>query len=378
MNAIEQKILACAAEINPDSGQHEKLRRLVSRHEDVDQLVDLANKEGLTCLLYKNFQRSGLLETLSPQLRERLRITYYRTAGFNLKLIHELKEILEIVNQKDIHVVLLQGMDLVQQVYEDIGLRPMIDIDLWILRKDYSGFITILVKRGYQRDPIYPNTFRKGQTTFDLHTHILWADRIRARKILFNKDEEDIYQRTKLIYIEGQRALCLDPFDQVVYLSLHVLKHYVNRLVWLTDIKGLLGNWNGSEWEALMNRVKELGQEKTLSYIFFLLANCLDFPLPTAAKQLTDRKRLHVLEKRILRERVAGNSLPFWAPVFLVSSEKGLYRRFTFLFESLFPREEIMRQIFPDSMDRKLWQLYLMRVLELLKKMVKGRGWKSA
>lgn len=368
MQSIEQKILACAAEINPDSGKHEKLRRLASRYEDVDQLVDLANKEGLTCLLYKNFEKSGLLETLSPQLRERLRITYYQTAGFNLKLIHELKEILEIVNQKNIHVVLLQGMDLIQQVYGDIGLRPMTDIDLWILRKDYSGFITILARRGYQRDPIYPNTFRKGPTTFDLHTHILWADRIRARKFLFNKDEEDIYQRARLIYLGGQQTLCLDPYDQMIYLSLHVLKHYVNRLVWLIDIKGLVGHWNGSEWEALMNRAKELGQEKTLSYIFFLLANCLDYRLPRAAKQLTDRKRLHVLEKRILRERVTGNSLPFWAPVFLVSSEKGLHRRFTFLFESLFPREEIMRQIFPDSMDRKLWQQYILRVLQVIKR----------
>jgi hypothetical protein len=368
MNTIEQKILACAAEINPDSGHHETLRRLVSRYEDLDQLVDLANKEGLTCLFYKNFEKSGLLETLSPQQRERLQSTYYQTAGFNLTLIHELKEILEIVNQENIHVVLLQGMDLIQQLYEDIGLRPMIDIDLWVLPKDYSGFIAVLSSRGYQRDPIYPDTFRKGSFTFDLHTHILWADRIRACKFLLNKDEEDIYQRARLIDFQGQEAFCLDPFDQVLYLGLHVLKHYVNRLIWLTDIKGLVENWNRSHWEALMNRAKELGQEKTLSYIFFLLANCFDFHLPISAKQLMNRKRLHVLEKRILRKRVTGGSLPFWAPVFLVSSEKGLHKRFIFIVESLFPRAEIMRQIFPDSMDRKLWQQYLLRVLQVIKR----------
>jgi hypothetical protein len=377
MNTIEQKILACAAEINPDSGQLEKLRHLVSRYEDVDRLVDLTNKEGLTCLLYKNFKKSGLLEKLSPQLKERLQTTYYQTAGFNLKLIQELKEILEIVNQKNIHVVLLQGMDLIEQVYEDIGLRPMIDIDLWLLPRDYSGFIAILARRGYQRDPIYPNTFRKGSTTFDLHTHILWVNRIQACKFLLKRDEEDIYQRARLIDFQGQEALCLDPYDQVFYLGLHVLKHYVNRLIWLADIKGLLENWNGSEWEALMNRAKELGQEKSLSYIFFLLANCLDFQLPTVAQQLMERKRLHVLEKRILRERVTGNSLPFWAPVFLVSSEKGLHRRFSFLFESLFPRPEIMRQIFSDSMDRRLWQLYLLRIVDVMGRLVTGRGGKD-
>ncbi len=372
MHSIEQKILAYAAELNPNSGQHENLRRLVSGYTDADQLIDLANKEGLTCLLYKNFEKSGLLETLSPQQRERLQSTYYRTAGFNLKLIHELEEILERVNRENIRVVLLQGMDLIQQLYEDIGLRPMTDIDLWVLPKDYPGFIAILSSRGYQRDTIYPDTFRKGSTTFDLHTHLLWSDRIRACKFLLNKDEEEIHQRARLIDFQGQEAFCLDPYDQVLYLGLHVLKHYVNRLIWLTDIKGLVENWSRSDWEEFMNRAKELGQEKTLSYIFFLLACCLDFQVPTAAKQLMDRKRLNVLEKRILRKRVTGGSLPFWAPVFLVSSEKGLHKRFRFMFESLFPRPEIMRQIFPDSMDRKLWQQYILRVLEVIKRIKKG------
>jgi hypothetical protein len=77
------------------------------------------------------------------------------------------------------------------------------------------------------------------------------------------------------------------------------------------------------------------------------------------------------LEKRILRKRVTGGSLPFWAPVFLFSSEKGLRKRFRFMLESVFPRPEIMRQIFPDSTHRRLWQLYLMRVLELLKRIIR-------
>jgi hypothetical protein len=368
MNAIEQKIMAYAAKLNPDADHHERLGRLISQLSDVDQLIDLADKEGLTCLFYRNLEKSGLLEKLSSQQRERLQGSYYKTAGFNLKLIHDLKEILQIVNQEDIRVVLLQGMDLLHQLYEDIGLRPMIDIDLWVLQKDYAGLISILTSQGYQRDPIYPNTFRKGSTTFDLHTHILWADRIEARKWLLNKGEEDIYQSARLIDFEGQEALCLSPADQVLYLSLHALKHHMNRLIWLADIKGLLENCDRSDWKALISRARELGQEKTLSYILFLLVNVFDFQLPPEAHQVMQRKRIHFLEKRILRKRITGPSLPFWAPVFLFSSEIGWRNRFLFIFENVFPRPEIMRQIFVDSRDRRLWQLYLMRVLELLKR----------
>ncbi|MGD9040080.1 MAG: hypothetical protein PVH82_10625, partial [Desulfobacteraceae bacterium] len=81
MNAIEQKILAYAAELNPDSGHHARLRRLMSQHVNVDHLIDLADKEGLTCLVYKNFEKSGLLEALQPDTRERLQSSYYKTAG---------------------------------------------------------------------------------------------------------------------------------------------------------------------------------------------------------------------------------------------------------------------------------------------------------
>jgi hypothetical protein len=324
MQSIEQKILCYAVELNPEQQHHVRLRRLISRYTDVDQLIDLADKEGLTCLFYKNLEKSGLLETLRQEQRERLQTSYYQTAGFNLKLIHDLKEVLDLLTRENIRVVLLQGMDLLQQVYGDIGLRPMIDIDLWVLQKDYAGLISVLIGRGYQSDPIYPNTFRKGSTTFDLHTHILWADRIEARKLLLNKGEEDIYQRARLMDLEGQTALCLNSYDQVLYLSLHALKHHMSRLIWLVDIKGLLENWKRSDWEALMNRAKELGQEKTLSYLFFILLHLFDFQLPPQAQQLMERKRLHLLEKRVLRERIKGNSLPFWAPVFLFSSEKGL------------------------------------------------------
>ena len=373
MNAVERKIMACAAELNPDFDHHERLGRLISQLSDVDQIIDLADKEGLTCLLYRNLEKSKLLETLSSQQRERLQTSYYRTAGINLKLTHDLREMLDLLNRKNIRVVLLQGMDLLQQLYEDIGLRPMIDIDLWVLQKDYVGLTSILTSQGYQRDPIYPNTFRKGSTTFDLHTHILWADRIQARKWLLNKNkgEEDIYQRARLIDFEGQEALCLSPADQVLYLGLHALKHHMNRLIWLVDIKCLLARWNRSDWKALITRAKELGQQKTLSHILFLLENLFDFQLPAEAHQVMQRKRLHVLEKRILRKRVAGASLPFWAPVFLFSSEIGLRHRFLFIFENVFPRPEIMRQIFVDPTDRRLWQLYLKRVLELLKRLIR-------
>ncbi len=377
MNLIGQELLVCSTVLHPDSHQQQKLRRLMPLVKDKDLLIKMAIKEGLACLLYKNLLKSGALKTLGHKQREELRSLYYGTVLFNLKLMHDLREVLCRLNQKKIQAVPMQGIVLLQQIYDDIGLRPLTDIDLWVLQKDYPVLISTLSSQGYQRDPIYPNTFRKGSTTFDIHTHILWADRIRAHRLLLTKSQEHIYHDAGIIHFQGQEARCLSQYDQVLYLSLHALKHNVNRLIWLVDIKGLLANWKMSDWEALMNRARELGQEKTISYIFFLLLHLFDFRPPREARHLVEKEGLNLLEKKVLRERMKRDSLPIWSPLLLFSSGKGLQKRFYLILETLFPRPEILRQIFVDSPDLKVWQLYFMRVLQLFgmfKMSLKGRA----
>lgn len=365
MTSVEQKILACSTELNPDIHQQHQMRQLMSHDIDVDHLIDTANREGLTGLLYKSLMKSGMLEALGHRQRERLQSIYYKTVHFNLKLIHELKEVLRLLNQKKTKVALLQGIALLQQVYDDIGLRPLTDIDLWVLEKDYPTLISILTSQGYERDLLYPNSFKKGSTIFDIHTHILWAERIEARKLLLKKSQEHIYQAAQVISFEGQEALCFNQYDQVLYLSLHALKHNVERLMWLADIKGLIADWKRSDWERLMNRARELGQEKTLSYIFLLLLYLFDFHLPLEARHVLERRRVHFLEKKVLRERIKKDSLPVWSSVVLFSTGKGVKKRFSLILESLFPRPEILRQVFPDSPESKVWQLYWKRALQL-------------
>jgi len=110
MTSIEQKILACSTELSPDSFRQQRLRNLMSHEMDVDHLINMAIKEGLACLLYKNLLKSGVLDTLSYNQRETLRSLYHQTVLFNLKLIHDLNEVLHQVNQEKIQVVLMQGI----------------------------------------------------------------------------------------------------------------------------------------------------------------------------------------------------------------------------------------------------------------------------
>jgi hypothetical protein len=239
------------------------------------------------------------------------------------------------------------------------------DIDLWVSKNDYDELVRVLTQLGYDKDPVYPNTYKRKSVVFDIHTHILWADRVKAFKMLLANDEEYVRHEVTFVEIEGEKALCLNPYDQVLYLTLHAIKHWTNRLIWLVDIKKIVERWGGKEWEFLFQRSKDLGQERTVAYMLFLLRSALHAkltPWPGGFRV----ERLSALEKWILSQRSKRGYLPRWAPVFLFSSQLGPGKRLAFFFENLFPRTEILRQVFPSPPDLKPWRLYGKRAFQLL------------
>jgi hypothetical protein len=366
MTSIEQKILVSAADLNPDADRLEKLRRLMRHDLDADHLIDSAIKDGVGGLLYRNLQKAGVLERLGSEAGQRLQSIYYQTVRLNLKLIHDLKKVLNKLNQAKINVVLLQGITLLDTVYDDIGLRPMKDIDLWVLPDNYDKLVGSLEDVGFQREAFYPTTYFKGETAVDINTHILWADRIKARGLLLNIGQESIFQNAVKIKFEDQETLCLDSYDRVLYLSLHVIKHHAERLIWLVDIKSLITDWTTSEWKALMHRARELGLQKAVSHIVFLLDLLLGFKPSSEIQIVLQHPRLSIIEKNILKIRKNRNALPGWCQIFLLPAGKGLFKRLAFISETLFPRPQILRQVFAASPHLKTWQLYWKRGLQLL------------
>lgn len=359
MKGLEAEILVHSCEPGRDP---ERLRSLLSQGLDEGALVEMALREGLAGFLYRHLAKSSCLEALHPKAGELLKSAYYRTLSVNLRLMQDLKAVLWEANQEKIRAVLLQGADLLHNVYDDVGLRPLTDVDLWVWKEDYPAMVNVLGRLGYERDAIYPTTFRRGATTLDLHTHVLWADRIRTRRNLINADEADILARARCIQVEGEEALCLDPSDQFLYLALHLLKHRASRLIWLVDLKSLVREWGEPDWKALVERARELGQEKTVVCMLYLLRGILGFPVPESLKALAG---VGPLEKKLLQPRIEGMALQPWAPAFLYLSATGPIRGLPMLLESLFPRTEILRQMFPEAHDLGALRLYLKRIAQL-------------
>ena len=138
MPSIEHEILTYCSDVDPAHDQLQKIRGGMSNSIDMDRLIDLAVKEGLGGFLYKSLLKAGLLETVNPQHKQKLYTIYYLTVRSNLKFLHALNTILEDLHKEEIDIALLQGMALLQEAYQDVGLRPMKDMDLWVLPNNYQ------------------------------------------------------------------------------------------------------------------------------------------------------------------------------------------------------------------------------------------------
>jgi hypothetical protein len=366
MMDVERQIITAACEINPDANRLEELRQLMEFDFDADHLINLALQNGVGGLLYRSLVKADSLQKLGSAHNQRLQSIYYQTARLNLKLIHDIKEVLKRLNQENLDVVLLQGITLLDSVYEDIGLRPMKDIDLWVLPEDYDEFVNLLKSLGYEKETFYPSTCIKDETAIDINTHILWADRVKARGVLLEINQENIFENAVRTKIDDQGTLCLHPYDQVLYLSLHAIKHHAERLIWLLDIKGLIDHWTNADWRALIARARELGLQKTVAQIIYLLDLLLKFQPPAEIKPALQTIALSRAEKAMLGLRRTRDALPEWGQLILLPAGKGLPRRAAFILETLFPRPEILRQVFANSPNLKTWQLYWKRSLQLM------------
>ena len=366
MPSIEHEILTYCADVDPDENQLQKLRGGMSNPVDMDRLIDLAVKEGLGGFLYKGLLKAGLMETINPHHKQKLYTIYYLTVRKNVKLLHALNTILDDLNQEGVDITLLQGMALLQKVYIDIGLRPMNDMDLWVLPQNYQGLVDILSRQGFESNRLYPQTYRKGEIVLDIHTHLLWADRIKAREYLLSKSQEEIFRSTKSITTDGGKVRCLGAPDHFLYLGLHALKHNFERLLWLADIKSLTAQWKQSDWDELLKRAEELGHKKTLRYILYLLTHLFDIRVPSEIYSFLTKWKPGYLEKRILHRRIEGRSISTWAQLMMISNGRRMRERFSFFIETLFPRPEILRQVFANSPQLSVRQLYWRRILQVV------------
>jgi hypothetical protein len=249
-------------------------------------------------------------------------------------------------------------------MYGDPGLRPLGDVDLLVKPRDKDGFKQLLLKDGFRIPvPVYPDLLEKDAITIDLHTHLLNVERIRTRRFLFPGDLSPMWKRATPFFAGQGGLLRLDPTDNFVALSAHALKHSYSRQIWLADLnESLQGCISDScEWEKLMERIYFWRQERVVLYALLLVEGMFGLKVPQSVKDYLRVSRLNALEKHLIRLMLEGFSSAHLCNILWPFNIKGLGNQLMFAKETIFPRGEIMTQIFPHNSSTKA--IYVKRTL---------------
>ena len=331
---------------------------------DPGALVALAEREGLAGLLYANLRRADLIEALPQRLSQGLNDSYRQTAAANMQRIEDLSRLLGELEAAGKTVFVIKGMALLETLYDDPGVRPTGDVDLWVAEEDLGALLSILRASDYEEQPFYPDIYRRGVTAIDVHTHLLGAERVRAREHIFAAGEDGMFEDNEACgYGRGGRRLAKP--QHLLLLALHLLKHNAERLLWLVEINAEVCDCSDEDWGRLLELADRMGQAGSIRQVAFLA----DLLLPgTVAERFAQRaagKELGRFRVAALRRRASRGALPMWGPLVFFSSQRGAWKRAVSVVETLFPRPAILRQIFRDT-QTSLWRLYFRRFGQLV------------
>jgi hypothetical protein len=343
--------------------QPERLAELIPQ-VDPTELAVHARREGVDCLLYVHLERAGLMERIAEAERTALGGRYRETAALNMRRAADLAELAQRLEPLGGSVVVFKGLSLLEDLYKDPGLRPTGDIDLWVGTEDLTTLTETLREADFAPEPFYPDTYRRSTTTVDIHTHLLGADRVRSRELILAAGQEPMLAGLQPSGY-GAAVARLGSAPEALLLGLHLLKHNADRLLWLIELNELVEMFDDEEWRRLLALADEMRQPASVHQVAFLCRLLLGDNASSRFVELDDEAELSRFHSAVLARRASKGALPLWGPLVFFSSQGGFRSRVVSVLETLFPRPEILRQIFRDA-HTSIWRLYFRRFGQLV------------
>ena len=293
----EWDLLLAASCANPEESGVIRIRTLLERRVNWDEVLRLADHHGTCALLHQNLSR---LDGLVPSsVVSTLRDRYERNVHKSLFLARELIRILDRTDALGIEVLPYKGLALSEAYYGDMALRESGDIDLFVRRGDVRRIKDAIRELGYTTrvpipDEAEEDYFDSGyECTFDSPAgcnllELQWA--LQPRFYAVDYDMEGLFEHAVNVSVAGRRVKTPSAEDLLLVLSLHAAKHVWGRLIWLCDIAQILQREN-LDWDWVQARAGQLGVERILRVTLLLVNRFLTtaIPAPIESAVLSDR-----------------------------------------------------------------------------------------
>lgn len=371
--------------LHRDEGRLDSAALSVLTDEGWTALIEMATRHGVAPLLYRRLKAPPLAGCVPDDVRERLRGLYLNTAACNVRLYEELRLLLLALRAAGIPVIVLKGAYLAEQVYRNIALRPMSDIDLlvpasrareaWWVMKELGGGYRLIYPATETLIPSFGKDFVCQKPSGFAPVEVHWT--IRITGLSDEKDcmnDEELWQNARAVRIAEIDTATLSVEDFLLHLCLHAsYQHEFDcGLRVLCDIAVFIERFEPEiDWSVLCAQASHYRWRKGVYLILYLASFRTGAAVP--AEVLTalepadlSAEMIEQAERRLFdvgaeTMRMASNMVGFFKPGRLGERARVLWRR-------LFISREEMAYIYPIPPGSwVLYGYYLVRVRDLIR-----------
>jgi hypothetical protein len=281
-------LLACVRARWSTQAAEEARRIVLETDVNWDEFLERAAKDSVAPLIYHTLRDGHGI--LPAWVKQRLREDYYLSAVRNTLLHQELAKILATFNAAGLPVIVLKGAALAQELYGNIALRPMSDIDLLVKSEEITSAQKLLLQSGYSPIELaHPtgrhSTFEGDNTGYrvhiEVHSHIVSSAYYRS-----TIPEDWLWHDPVRLSVGDTPALMLSPEGTVVHSCLHLLDHVAvpGSLLWLCDIKET-SQHHDIGWEAFVDKLVHFRITSPVRSVLLECSRLLFLPIPERARE---------------------------------------------------------------------------------------------
>ena len=377
----EEKLLLYCSRLSISDDLKYKIDEIFSNELDWNFILECSARQGISPLFYWNLKNINHSKDVPPEAMKNLEKRYYNNLARNMLLYDELGKVLKAFKRVGIETIVLKGAFLAEEIYKNIGLRTMSDIDLLIKKEDLQRAKRELEKLMYSATIIFPT---------QLHEQLGWNDELpfiqQNKKIVieihrdiqpvhtpYEVDIDKFWNKAKSVKVAGVEVLTFAPEDTLQHLCLHVDKHInyappAKPLRDYCDIAEVTRHYKEIiNWNYLVQSSKNFRAEKPIYQGLFIAKEYFDAFVPENILS-----ELRIVEPKIVFEEIFKGStkddsyekyqLGEIKYLMMLQLINGTWNKIRILFGSIFPSKEYMMYRYSIKNKKQIYKYYLIHL----------------
>ena len=255
--------MSCCSLPGEESGS--ELRSLLSGFHDWEELVREAEvAHRITPMLFRHVQ-SECQDLVPAPVMDRITELYRQNVARTLQLTAVLVQVAESLRQAEMRWICYKGPILAQILYQDLGLRHAIDVDVLVPENRFDCMNEILLSHGLEsytpvnqgEDLLSSLHFFNAAKGVQVDVH--W--RLFRPYYGMRFEFDTLWERRQEMEMGGGTLNTLHPHDRLIVLGSHGTKHLWHHFKWLCDFRLAVDRCGENEWEAVLTRCHRLEAE---------------------------------------------------------------------------------------------------------------------